>query len=173
MTGPGDAKDATLDIKLGDVKRGPAKVDNAIGTTPFDESGKSAVSFGLNGKVKKGKQVLTFTGPTTGTTFSLPIDIRKAKADVKVRTKPERIVAGDTRTRVKIKASALGLAEVSGKVVVKAGGKKYKVQLEDGKAFVRLDAFNKTGKKVIVVKYAGNRKVQDTEQYVKIKVKRS
>ena len=46
MTGPGDAKDATLDIKVGDVKRSPAKVDNAIGTTPFDESGKSAVRSG-------------------------------------------------------------------------------------------------------------------------------
>ena len=93
MTGPGDAKDATLDIKVGDVKRSPAKVDNTIGTTPFDESGKSAVRFGLNGKVKKGKQVLTFTGPTTGTTFSLPIDVRKAKPEVKIRTKPGRVVA--------------------------------------------------------------------------------
>ena len=46
MTGPGDAKDATLDIKVGDVKRNPAKVDNTVGTTPFDESGKSAVRSG-------------------------------------------------------------------------------------------------------------------------------
>lgn len=172
MTGPGDAKDATLDIKLGDVKRGPAKVDNAIGTTPFDESGKSAVSFGLNGKVKKGKQVLTFTGPTTGTTFSLPIDVRKAKPEVKVRTKPGRIVAGETRTRVKIKVTALGLSEVSGKIVVKIGGKKYKATLKDGKAFVRLDRFANTGKKSVKVKYAGNRKVQDSTEFINIKVRR-
>ncbi len=172
MTGPGDAKDATLDIKLGDVKRGPAKVDNAIGTTPFDESGKSVVSFGLNGKVKKGKQVLTFTGPTTGTTFSLPIDVRKAKPEVKVRTKPGRIVAGETRTRVKIKVTALGLSEVSGKIVVKIGGKKYKATLKDGKAFVRLDRFANTGKKSVKVKYAGNRKVQDSTEFIKIKVRR-
>ena len=49
--------------------------------------------FGLKGKTKNGKQMLTFTGPTTGTTFSLPIDVRKAKRVVKVRTKPGRVVA--------------------------------------------------------------------------------
>ena len=173
MTGPGDAKDATLDIKVGDVKRSPAKVDNTVGTTPFDESGKSAVRFGLNGKVKKGKQVLTFTGPTTGTTFSLPIDVRKAKPEVKVRTKPGRVVAGETRTRVKIKVTALGLSEVTGKVVVKVGGKKYKAKLKDGKAFIRLDRFTNTGKKSVKVKYAGSRKVQDTTEFTKIKVKRA
>ncbi|MFC7724619.1 bifunctional metallophosphatase/5'-nucleotidase [Nocardioides sp. GCM10028917] len=172
MTGPGDAKDATLDIKVGDVKRSPAKVDNTVGTTPFDESGKSAVRFGLNGKVKKGKQVVTFTGPTTGTTFSLPIDLRKAKPEVKVRTKPGRIVAGETRTRVKIKVTALGLSEVSGKIVVKVGGQKYKAKLKDGKAFVRVDRFAKTGQKSVKVKYAGNRKVQDTTEFIKIKVRR-
>ena len=172
MTGPSDAKDATLDIKVGDVKRTAAKVDNTIGTTPFDESGKSAVRFGLNGKVKKGKQVVTFTGPTTGTTFSLPIDVRKAKPEVKVRTKPGRVVAGETRTRVKIKVTALGLAEVSGKVVVKVGGQKYKTKLEDGKAFIRLDRFANTGKKSVKVKYAGSRKVQDATEFIKLKVRR-
>jgi 5'-nucleotidase len=172
MTGPSDAKDATLDIKVGDVKRTPAKVDNAVGTTPFDESGKSAVRFGLNGKVKTGKQLLTFTGPTTGTTFSLPIDVRKAKPEVKVRTKPGRVVAGETRTRVKIKVTALGLSEVSGKIVVKVGGQKYKTKLEDGKAFIRLDRFAKTGKKSVKVKYAGSRKVQDATEFLKLKVRR-
>jgi len=172
MAGPGDAKDATLDIKVGDVKRSPAKVDNAIGTTPFDESGKSTVQFGLNGKVKKGKQLLTFTGPTTGTSFSLPIDVRKAKPEVKVRTKPGRIVAGETRTRVKIKVTALGLSEVSGKIVVKVGGQKYEAKLKDGKAFIRLDRFTNTGKKSVKVKYAGSRKVQDSTESIKVKVRR-
>ncbi|MCP3423920.1 bifunctional metallophosphatase/5'-nucleotidase [Nocardioides pinisoli] len=172
MTGPGDAKDATLDIKVGDVKRSPAKVDNAVLTTPFDESGKSAVRFGLNGKVKKGKQVVTFTGPTTGTTFSLPIDVRKARPEVKVRTKPGRIVAGETRTRVKIKVTALGITKVHGKIVVKAGGKKYKVKLKKGKAFVRLDRFTNAGRKVVKVKYAGSRKVRGATEFAKIRVRR-
>ncbi len=60
---------------------------------------------------------------------------------------------------MKIKVTALGLSEVSGKIVVKVGGKKYKATLKDGKAFVRLDRFANTGKKSVKVKYAGNRKV--------------
>ena len=47
--------------------------------------------------------------------------------------------------------------------MVKVGGKKYKAKLKKGKAFVRLDRFANTGKKTIMVKYAGNRKVQDTD----------
>ena len=42
---------------------------------------------------------------------------------------------------------------------MKVGGKKYKVTLKKGKAFIRLDRFAKTGKKSVKVKYAGNRKV--------------
>ena len=173
MTGVGDLKDTSLAIKVGNTTLNPAAVDNTIGTTPFDESGKSAVSVKLKGKTKTGKQLITFTGPTTGTTLSLPIDVRKAKPVVKVRTKPKRIVKGETRTRLKIKASALGLKAVTGKVVVKVGGKKYTVKLKDGKAFLRLDSFAKAGKKRIVVKYAGSRKVRSKTAVVKIKVHRS
>ena len=42
----------------------------------------------LKGKTRTGKQMMTFTGPTTGTTFSVPIDVRKANGVLKVRTKP-------------------------------------------------------------------------------------
>ena len=126
----------------------------------------------LKGKVRKGKQLLTFTGGTTGTTFTVPIDIRKAKAELKARTKPGRIVKGKTRTRVKIKASALGIRPVTGKIVVNASGKKYTVKLKKGKAFVRLAKFTKVGKKRIVVKYAGSGKVRTKQAVVKIKVKR-
>ncbi|MFC7359397.1 bifunctional metallophosphatase/5'-nucleotidase [Nocardioides astragali] len=172
MTAVGDAKDALLNIKVGDVALKPAAVDNTVGTTQFDESGKSAVSVKLKGKTRTGKQVITFTGPTTGTTFSLPIDVRKAKGVLKVRTKPERIVKGETRTRVKIKASALGISKVTGKVKVKAGGKTYTVKLKKGKAFLRLDRFAKAGKKRIVVIYKGNRKIRGTREVIEIKVHR-
>jgi 5'-nucleotidase len=173
MTGPNDAKDAVLNTKVGNVALANQAVDNSLGSAVFDDYGKSAVSLKLKGKTKTGKQLLTFTGPTTGTTISLPIDVRKAKGALKVRTKPERIVVGETRTRVKIKLSALGINKVNGKIVVKAGGKKYKVKLKDGKAFVRLDAFNKTGKKQIKVKYAGSRKVRGTTEIIEIRVRRS
>ena len=173
MTGPSDAKDSVLNIKVGDKALNPTPVDNTLGSTISDEYGKSAVSVKLKGKTRTGKQLITFTGPTTGTSFSLPIDVRKAKPEVKVRTKPARIVKGETRTRLKIKASALGLKTVTGKVVVKVGGKKYTVKLKKGKAFVRLDTFAKAGKKRITVKYAGSRKVRSKTAVVKIKVHRS
>ncbi|HEY0645247.1 MAG TPA: bifunctional UDP-sugar hydrolase/5'-nucleotidase [Nocardioides sp.] len=173
MTGPSDARDSVLNIKVGDRALNPTPVDNTLGSTISDEYGKSAVSVKLKGKTRTGKQLITFTGPTTGTTFSLPIDVRKAKPEVKVRTKPARIVKGQTRTRLKIKASALGLKTVTGKVVVKVGGKKYTVKLKKGKAFVRLDTFAKTGKKRITVKYAGSRKVRSKTAVVTIKVHRS
>ena len=34
MTGPNDAKDATLNIKVGDVTLNPTPVDNTLGTDP-------------------------------------------------------------------------------------------------------------------------------------------
>ncbi len=173
MTSPADARDALLTIKVGDRTLNPTQVDNTIGTTPFDESGRSAVSVKLKGKTRTGKQLLTFTGPTTGTTFSVPIDVRKAKGLLRVRTKPGRIVKGETRTRVKIKASALGISKVTGKVTVKAGGKKYTVTLKKGRAFVRIGRFTKTGTKRIVVIFQGNRKIRGTREFVKINVHRN
>jgi 5'-nucleotidase len=172
MTGPSDPKDGRLEIKVGDKVLDPQPVDNSLGTAVFDDYGTSAVSVKLKGKVRTGDQLLTFTGPTTKTTFSLPIDVRKGKPVLKVRTKPGRIVADETRTRVKIKLTALGITKVHGKIVVKAGGEKYKVKLKKGKAFVRLDRFANTGKKVIKVKYAGSRKIRGTTEFTKIKVRR-
>jgi 5'-nucleotidase len=172
MTSPADARDSLLNIKVGDKTLNPTPVDNTLTATPFDEAGKSAVSVKLKGKTRTGKQLLTFTGPTTGTTFSLPIDVRKAKGVLKVRTKPERIVKGETHTRVKIKASALGISTVTGKIKVKVAGQVYKLKLKKGKAFLRLPTFATTGEKKIVVSYLGNRKIRGSHQAVMIKVHR-
>jgi 5'-nucleotidase len=172
MSTAADAKDATLNLKLGNATLDAVTVDNTIGTDPFDEYGKAAVAVRLKGKVKTGKQMLTFTGPTTGTTFSVPVDVRKGKPEVTVRAKPKRIVAGKTRARIKIKAEALGIKTVTGKVVVKVGGKKYTVKLKKGKAVVKLAKFTKAGKKRVVVKYAGTRKVRSKTAVVKLKVRR-
>ena len=173
MTGPSDPRDLILNIKAGDTTLAPVEVDNTLGSTISDEYGKSAVSVKLKGKTRTGEQMLTFTGPTTGTTLSLPIEVRKAKGVLKVRTKPERIVKGETHTRLKIKASALGISKVKGKIKVKVAGKIYKLKLKKGKAFLRLDAFNKAGKKKIKVAYLGNRKIRGAKQVVTIKVHRS
>ena len=173
MTGPNDPRDAVLNIKAGDRTLNPTPVDNTLGSTISDEYGKSAVDVKLKGKTRTGKQMLTFTGPTTGTTFSVPIEVRKAKGLLKVRTKPGRIVKGETRTRVKIKVTALGISKVKGRIKVKAGGEVYKLKLKKGKAFLRLDRFANTGKKGILVAYQGNRKIRGTKEFVKIKVRRN
>jgi 5'-nucleotidase len=173
MTGPSDPRDAVLNIKAGDRTLNPTPVDNTLGSTISDEYGKSAVDVKLKGKTRTGKQMLTFTGPTTGTTFSLPIEVRKAKGVLKVRTKPERVVKGETRTRIKIKTTALGISKVNGKIKVKVAGQVYKLKLKKGKAFLRLARFEQTGKKKIVVSYLGNRKIRATKQVVTIKVHRS
>jgi 5'-nucleotidase len=173
MTSVADARDAKLNIKVGDRTLDPTPVDNTLSTTPFDEAGTSAVAVKLKGKTRTGKQLLTFTGPTTGTSFSLPIEVRKAKGVLKVRTKPDRTIKGETRTRVKIKASALGISKVTGKIKVKVAGQVYKVKLKKGRAFVRLDRFAKTGTKKVVVSYLGNRKIRGTKEVVQVKVRRS
>ena len=173
MTAPADARDSVLAIKVGDRTLNPTPVDNTLKTAPFDEAGTSAVDVKLKGKTRTGKQMLTFTGPTTGTTFSVPIGVRKAKGVLKVRTKPGRIVKGETRTRVKIKVTALGISKVKGRIKVKAGGEVYKLKLKKGKAFLRLDRFANTGKKGILVAYQGNRKIRGTKEFVKIKVRRN
>ena len=172
MTSAADAKDAKLTIRVGDKTLNPTPVDNTLSTTPFDEAGTSAVAVKLKGKTRTGKQLLTFTGPTTGTTFSLPIEVRKAKGVLKVRTKPDRTVRGETRTRLKIKASALGISKVTGTIKVKVAGQVHKLKLKKGRAFVRLDRFATTGKKKVVVSYLGNRKIRAAKEVVRVKVRR-
>lgn len=172
MSTAADAKDATLNVKLGNATLDAVAVNNTVGTDPTDEYGKAAVALRLKGKVKTGKQLITFTGPTTETTFSLPVDVRKGKPEVTVRAKPKRIVAGKTRARIKIKAEALGIKTVTGKVVVKVGGKKYTVKLKKGKAVLKLAKFAKAGKKRVVVKYAGSRKIRSKTAVVKLKVRK-
>ena len=172
MTGVGDLKDAKLNVKAGEKVLDPTPVDNTVGTEQFDNYGTSAVAVKLKGKTRTGKQLLTFTGPTTGTSFSLPIEVRKAKGVLKVRTKPDRTVKGETRTRLKIKASALGISKVTGKIKVKVAGQVHKVKLKKGRAFVRLDRFAKTGTKKVVVSYLGNRKIRGTKEVVRVKVRR-
>ena len=50
MTSPADARDSVLNVKVGNKALAPATVDNTVGTAPFDEYGKSAVSVKLKGE---------------------------------------------------------------------------------------------------------------------------
>ena len=48
--GPTDAKDSSLNIKVGEETLNPAPVNNTVDATPFDESGRSAVSVEAEGQ---------------------------------------------------------------------------------------------------------------------------
>jgi 5'-nucleotidase len=172
MTGPNDKRDATLDVKVGNVDLKDATVNNVIGTAVFDEYGVSNVSSRLKGKLPIGSAVLTVTGATTGTTLDIPIKIRKATPVMTVVVKPDRIVVDRTETRVKVKVTAPGLQRVKGKVSVKVGGRTYQGKLVDGKVKLTLREFGHTGKKEIRVKYLGADYVQRTKETVTVKVRR-
>ena len=63
-----------------------------------------------------------------------------------------------SRTLVEKMGGRIGDMLLNGKPI--EPGKTYKVELDEGKAFVRLDTFATKGKKRIVVTYLGNRKVR-------------
>jgi 5'-nucleotidase len=172
MTAPNDKRDAKLDVKVGNVDLKDASVNNVVGTAVFDEYGVSNVASRLKGKVPIGAAVMKVTGPTTGTTLDILIQIRQAKPTMTVKVKPKRIHADRTNPRVKVKLTAPGLQKVKGKVRVKAGGRTYEGKLEDGKVKLRLREFGKAGKKKIQVKYLGTVWVDGTRETVKIKVRR-
>jgi 5'-nucleotidase len=173
MTNPKDRQDGALTITTKNAKLRNAKVDNTVDPTPFDESGRSDVSVRLTGKTRPGSRVLTFSGVTTGSTFSLPIQIRKALPIARAGVKQDRVVVNRTRTKVRVRVTAAGLDRVWGNVVVvKAGGKKYLGKLKDGKVVVELDPFKKTGEKNIVVRYRGSRVVRGTRLVTTVDVKR-
>ena len=99
--------------------------------------------------------------------------MRKAKGVLKVRTKPGRIVRGETRTRVKIKASALGISKVTGKVKVKVDGKTYKVKLKKGKAFMPPRPVRQDRQEEDRGVLPGQPQDPRHQQVIKIKVKRN
>lgn len=171
MSAPKDKRDATLDVKIGTVSLKGATVNNVLGIEVFDNYGTSNVSSRLTGKVPTGAQTLTVTGPTTGTTLTIPIKVLKAQPTLTAKVKPGKVVAGQTKARVKVGVTAPGLQHVKGKVKVKAGGKTYQAKLSDGKLVVKLSAFTRAGKKKIFVKYLGTKSTQAKKHVVRIKVR--
>ena len=173
MTNAKDLRDSKLTITTMNAKLRSATVDNLVDPLPFDDSGRSNVAVRLTGKTRPGQRLLTFSGVTTGSTFQLPIEIRKALPIARAGVKQDRVVAGRTRTKVRVNVRALGLDRVYGNVVVvKAGGENYLGKLKDGKVVIELDPFKKTGEKNIVVRYRGSRVVRGTRIVTTVDVKR-
>lgn len=75
MSTAADAKDATLQVKLGDDVLGSFPVDNTIGDALYDPYGKASVDVTLPAGLPSGAIQLTLVGPTTGTVAIVPVTV--------------------------------------------------------------------------------------------------
>ncbi|MEV5001874.1 ExeM/NucH family extracellular endonuclease [Nocardioides sp. LML1-1-1.1] len=80
MSTAADAKDATLQVKLGDEVLGSFPVDNTIGAEVYDPYGKASVDVTLPAGLPSGAIQLTLVGPTTGTTAIVPVTVKATLA---------------------------------------------------------------------------------------------
>jgi 5'-nucleotidase len=173
MTAKTDKTDSQVAAKIGSVSLARPKVDNTVGTDPYDEYGKALLNSRLGLRVPLGKQVLVLSGPGTGTTLRLPIEIRKAKPTVKVKIfRKSKIRADRTRPKIKIKLKAEGIDNVQGKVRIKTGGRTYLGQLKDGKVVLTLARYGERGMKKVQVKYLGTKAIATARETVRVKVRR-
>jgi len=172
MSGTGDRVDTQLAAKIAPVSLTPTKLDNTVGTQPFDEYGKALVAPRLNVRVPTGNQVLTLSGPATGTVVRVPIQIRRAKPTLTVKVWPKRVRVDRTKARVKVRLVAPGIDQVQGKVRIKAGGRTYLGTLTDGKVKVTLRQFGNRGKKKLEIKYLGTKAVKAVRTSLQLRVRR-
>jgi 5'-nucleotidase len=158
MTAPGDVQDTEVTVTDGGVELGTFPVDNTVapGNTN-DEPGKASVSFVVPEGLAPGAQALTVTGNTTGTAVRVPVvlDVPKLTPSLTATVVPDRIVVKKTKPRVKITVM-VGDQPATGPVKVFVNGQSYAGSLVNGKATVKLPAFDTTGKKKVRVKYYGN-----------------
>jgi len=150
-----DAKDAAVDVLVGDTVLGTFPVDNTIGTAVFDEYGTSAVDVVVPTSLQTGKHTLTIVGKTTGTRVEVPVTVSKAASAVtavatpsvlKVKKESSQIAVSVTSTAAPTGAVT---ALIDGKVV---GG----AELVNGKATIEVGPFGSVGTKTVTVKYYGN-----------------
>jgi len=84
MSGAADAKDAKVQVKLGDTVLGEFDLDNAVGVRPYDTTGKTSVSVVLPEGISDGTTTLTLYGPTTKTSIPLVLATEDGVTDVQI-----------------------------------------------------------------------------------------
>jgi 5'-nucleotidase len=89
---------------------------------------------------------------------AVDVKVVKAKPRLKIKVKPERIVAGVTKARIVVKVRADGFTP-TGKVRVRIAGTTYKVPLKEGKGFVMM-TLDKPRTYVAKVRYSGDRNTE-------------
>jgi hypothetical protein len=93
----------------------------------------------------------------------------KVKPTLKVKVKPGRVTAKETRARLVVTVASTG-STPTGKVTVRAAGRTYATRLRGGKATVTLRAFTAAGKAKVKVSYAGDAATLSAARTLKIAV---
>ena len=104
-------------------------------------------------------------------TGSVTVVVDKAASTVTAMLKTDRVVVDKTRAKIVVKVDASGFTP-TGKVRIRVAGKTYRATLEDGRAVIRLKAFEKTGTYKAKVSYVGDANTEGDTTQVRIKVKR-
>ena len=195
---PTDPQDTTVDVTIGGVPAGSFPVDATRTDNPFDEDGRVAVRATIPATLASGAATVRMVGTTTGTavtrsiavtaappvptptptpvptptptpTPTPPPAVTKAKPTLKVKIKPVRVIARETKAKLVVTVASTG-ATPTGKVTVRVAGKTYVAKLRRGKAVVTLKAFAKAGKARTKVSYSGDAATLSAARTVKIAV---
>ncbi|GAA2113272.1 bifunctional UDP-sugar hydrolase/5'-nucleotidase [Nocardioides bigeumensis] len=173
MTAKTDKTDSQVAAKIGSVSLVRPKVDNTVGTDPFDEYGKALLNSRLGLRVPIGEQTLILRGPGTGTVLRLPVEIRKAKPTVKGKVfRKSKIRVDRTRPKIRVKLKVEGIDKIQGKVRIKTGGRTYLGQLNDNKVTLTLARYGERGMKKIQVTYLGTKAIASARETLRVKVRR-
>jgi 5'-nucleotidase len=101
MTGPTDAKDTELQVKLGDEVLGTFPVTTTLSpagnANSNDEAGKASVTVTLPQDTPAGATELTLVGATTGTTSVVPIQVAISVVDSTVSAADTTMVYGSAK----------------------------------------------------------------------------
>ena len=84
MTGPSDAQDSTIQVKLGGTTLDSFPVDNAASSSPNDDAGKATIDVVLPAGTRNGARTLQLVGATTGTSVPVTVQVDGGLEDVQV-----------------------------------------------------------------------------------------
>ena len=175
FTGPGDAQDKRLEVRIGKRKLGKAKVDNTVapGATD-DEAGTATVSVKVPGGVKPGIQLVKLTGSTTKTKVTVPVRFKgnRLATTLKAKVQPKKVAVRKGRAIVRVQVRAGG-EPAAGKVRVRAGHRPYVTKLNKaGVAKIRLLPFRSTGVQKVKVAFLRTDALKPAHQVLTLRVVR-
>ena len=104
-------------------------------------------------------------------TGTATVRVVKARPGIEASVKPKKIVVGKTRARIVVRVTADGYTP-TGKVRVIVAGKAYRARLVDGRAVVRLKAFDKPRVYRAKIRYRGDSHTEEAVTTARFKVKR-